>query len=225
MTYEFNVDRFYAQLLGAFSIFVHLHDRGMKPGSNWILWSVYLMLTDFTPNWALFYFRYFTRKMGETWIKLNCLFCEFNVDGFWAQLGVFFYFRYFRSKSQKSGRVCVISMTQLSFFTLPAQPQGTVSYSFLLSFFKLGGFRLTYWDLDVSSFFLSFFLTMCFFFHMLDWIFTKLGQKHVWVYGYKFYGSKNSPGVIWGHKGKKVNNVKNMKTAPIQNLIMPSCRQ
>ena len=37
--------------------------------------------------------------------------------------------------------------------TLPAQPQGTVSYSFL----KLGGFRLTYWDLDVSSFFLSFF--------------------------------------------------------------------
>ena len=71
--------------------------------------------------------------MGETWIKLNCLFCEFNVDGFWAQLGVFFYFRYFQSKSQKSGRVCVISMTQLSFFTLPAQPQGTVSYSFLLS--------------------------------------------------------------------------------------------
>ena len=56
-----------------------------------------------------------------------------------------------------------------------------------------------------SSFFLSFFLSNndCFFFHMLDWMFTKLGQKHVWVYGYKTYGSKNSPGVIWGHKGQK----------------------
>ena len=43
----------------------------------------------------------------------------------------------------------------------------------------------------------------CVFFHMLDWMFTKLGQKHVWVYGYKTYGSKNSPGVIWGHKGQK----------------------
>ena len=57
----------------------------------------------------------------------------------------------------------------------------------------------------MSSFFLSFFLSNndCFFFHMLDWMFTKLGQKHVWVYGYKTYGSKNSPGVIWGHKGQK----------------------
>ena len=42
-----------------------------------------------------------------------------------------------------------------------------------------------------------------YFFHMLDWMFTKLGQKHVWVYGYKTYGSKNSPGIIWGHKGQK----------------------
>ena len=41
----------------------------------------------------------------------------------------------------------------------------------------------------MSSFFLSFFLSNndCFFFHMLDWMFTKLGQKHVWVYGYKTY--------------------------------------
>ena len=31
---------------------------------------------------------------------------------------------------------------------------------------------------------------------MLDWMFTKLGQKHVWVYGYKTYGSKYSPRVI-----------------------------
>ena len=54
-----------------------------------------------------------------------------------------------------------------------------------------------------SSFFLSFFLTICFFFFMLDSIFTKLGQKHVWVDGYKTYGSKNSPGVIWGHRDQK----------------------
>ena len=79
MTYEFNVDRFYAQL-GAFSIFVHSHDRGMKPGSNWISWPVNLMLTDFTPNWALFLFSLFHMKEGP--------------------------------KCQKSGRVCVISMTQ-----------------------------------------------------------------------------------------------------------------
>ena len=59
---------------------------------------------------------------------------------------------------------------------------------------------------DDSCLVLSFFLSSnndCFFFHMLDWMFTKLGQKHVWVYGYKTYGSKNSLGVIWGHKGQK----------------------
>ena len=38
---------------------------------------------------------------------------------------------------------------------------------------------------------------------MLDWIFTKLGQKHVRVDGYKTYGSKNSQGVTWGHRGQK----------------------
>ena len=55
MTFEFNVDRFYAQL-GAFSIFTISHIREMKPGSNWIPWPMNLMLTDFTPNWALFLF-------------------------------------------------------------------------------------------------------------------------------------------------------------------------
>ena len=55
MTYEFNVDRFYAQL-GAFSIFVISHERGVKPGSNWISCSVNLMLMDFRPNWAFFFF-------------------------------------------------------------------------------------------------------------------------------------------------------------------------
>ena len=74
--------------------------------------------------------------------------------------------------------------------------------SFFFCMFLSRRRRLTYWDLDVSS---SFFLSNndCFFFHMLDWMFTKLGQKHVWVYGYKTYGSKNSPGVIWGHRGQK----------------------
>ena len=27
-----------------------------QPGSNWILWPINLMLTDFTPNWGLFLF-------------------------------------------------------------------------------------------------------------------------------------------------------------------------
>ena len=52
-----------------------------------------------------------------------------------------------------------------------------------------------------SIFFLL--LTICFFFHMLDRTFTKFGQKHVWVDTYKTYWSKNSPGVIWGHRGQK----------------------
>ena len=56
---------------------------------------------------------------------------------------------------------------------------------------------------------LSFFLTICFFFHMLDRIFTKLGQKQVWVDGYKTYGSKKSSGVIWGHRGQKDDFTKN----------------
>ena len=33
MTFEFNVDRFYAQM-GAFSVFTISHIREMKPGSN-----------------------------------------------------------------------------------------------------------------------------------------------------------------------------------------------
>ena len=34
-------------------------DRGIKPGSNWNSWHMNLMLTDFTPNWALFLFSLF----------------------------------------------------------------------------------------------------------------------------------------------------------------------
>ena len=44
---------------------------------------------------------------------------------------------------------------------------------------------------------------------MLDRIFAKLGQKQVWVDGYKTYGSKNSSGVIWGHRGQKDDFTKN----------------
>ena len=72
----------------------------------------------------------------------------------------------------------------------------------------------------MSSFFflLSFFLTICFFFHMLDRIFTKLGQKQVWVDGYKTYGSKNSSGVIWGHRGQKDDFTKNA-TPPTDYMV------
>ena len=66
------------------------------------------------------------------------------------------------------------------------------------------------------SFFLSFFLSNndCFFFHMLDWMFTKLGQKHVWMYGYKSYGSKKFTRGHMGSQGSKnVNHVKNMKNS------------
>ena len=90
MTYEFNVDRFYAQL-GAFSFFVISYDRRDK---TWDQIETHdlsnLMLTDFTPNWALFLFSLFHTirgvKPGSNWISM---FCEFNVDGFNAQLGAF----------------------------------------------------------------------------------------------------------------------------------------
>ena len=65
------------------------------------------------------------------------------------------------------------------------------------------------WRQHVSSSFFFLLLTICFFFHMLDWIFIKLGQKHVWVNGYKTYGFKNSCGVIWGHRGQKCHFTKN----------------
>ena len=45
-----------------------------------------------------------------------------------------------------------------------------------------------------SSFFLSsfFFLTICFFYHMLNVISTKLGQNDQWVSGYKITNSLTS---------------------------------
>ena len=94
MTYEFNVDRFDAQL-GAFSFFVISYDRGIKLGSNWNSWHMNLMLTDFTPNWALFLFSLF--HILERW---NLDQIESHDPGFscWQILrpiGRFFYFRYF----------------------------------------------------------------------------------------------------------------------------------
>ena len=111
-----------------------------------------------------------------------------------------------------------------SFFliTLPAQPQGIVSYSFLL---KLGGFRLTYWDLDVSSFFLSSFSQSA---SSSKCLIGSLPNSVRSMYGYmatKLMGLKIHPGSFGVTGVKNVNHMKNMKTAPIQNLIMSSCRQ
>ena len=58
----------------------------------------------------------------------------------------------------------------------------------------------------------SFFLTICFFFHTIDRIFTKLGQNDQCLNGHKSYQQFD----LKGHVGvRKVNHVKNMKTAPI----------
>ena len=93
----------------------------------------------------------------------------------------------------------------------------------LLLLLKLGGFRLTYWDLDVSSFFL---LTMiassstCLIGCLPNLVRSMCGCMATKLMGLKIYpGSYGVTGV------KNVNHVKNMKTAPIQNLIMSSCRQ
>ena len=90
-------------------------------------------------------------------------------------------------------------------------------------FIKLGGSRLTYWDLDVSSFFL---LTMiassstCFIGCLPNLVRSMCGCMATKLMGLKIHpGSYGVTGV------KNVNHVKNMKTAPIQNLIMLSCRQ
>ena len=115
MTFEFNVDRFYAQL-GAFSIFTISHIREMKPGSNWIPWPMNLMLKDFTPNWALFLFSSIHMLEGwnldqieshDQWILMLT---DFTPN--WA----LFLFSLFHtkegSKSKKKAGYGVISMTQ-----------------------------------------------------------------------------------------------------------------
>ena len=77
-----------------------------------------------------------------------------------------------------------------------------------------------------SSFFLSFFLTMiassstC-----LIGCLPNLVRSMCVCMATKLMGLKIHPGSYGVTRVKNVNHVKNMKTAPIQNLIMPSCRQ
>ena len=82
-------------------------------------------------------------------------------------------------------------------------------FPFLLSsFFMLRGTRNILCSFHffclLSSVFclLSFFLTICFFFHMLDRISTKLGHKYLWVTGYKSYAS------IWPQRSRRGHEVK-----------------
>ena len=77
-----------------------------------------------------------------------------------------------------------------------------------------------------SSFFLSFFLTMiassatC-----LIGCLPNLVRSMCGCMATKLMGLKIHPRSYGVTRVKNVNHVKNMKTAPIQNLIMPSCRQ
>ena len=52
-----------------------------------------------------------------------------------------------------------------------------------------------------------------------------LGQNDKWVSGYKKYQQFDLKGHVGVTEVKKVNHVKNMKTALISKLIMSSCRQ
>ena len=89
-----------------------------------------------------------------------------------------------------------------------------------------GRVRHLWWQMCLvllSSFF--FLLTICFFSRMLNWISTKLGQNDQWVSGYKSYQQFDLKGHVGVTGVKKVNHMKNMKTALISKLIMSSCRQ
>ena len=79
--------------------------------------------------------------------------------------------------------------------------KGEKKGSFLI--FKLGGFRLTYFFLAIS-FFLLLLLTICFFFHMLYPISTKLGQNDHWVSRYKSYQQFDLKGHVRVTEVKKV---------------------
>ena len=83
-----------------------------------------------------------------------------------------------------------------------------------MKFLKLGGFRLTYFFLAIS-FFLLLLLTICFFFHMLYQILTKLGQNDQWVINYKSYQQFD----LKGHVG--VTGVK--KVIFTENATPPTC--
>ena len=79
----------------------------------------------------------------------------------------------------------------------------------------------------MSSFFLSFFLltmiassSTCFIACLPNLVRSMCGCMAT-----KLMGLKIHPGSYGVTRVKNVNHVKNMKTVPIQNLIMPSCRQ
>ena len=81
MTCEFNVDRFYAQL-GAFSIFVILHERGVKMSKKWqgmchlddtALSSIFFLLSTFQMTIAnkqinQFWWNFVTMTSGHVYI-------------------------------------------------------------------------------------------------------------------------------------------------------------
>ena len=77
-----------------------------------------------------------------------------------------------------------------------------------------------------SSFFLSFFLTMiassstCLIGCLPNLVKSIYGRMATKLMGLKIHLRS-----FWVTGVKNVNHVKNMKTAPIQNLIMSSCRQ
>ena len=99
----------------------------------------------------------------------------------------------------------------------------------LYDFFKLGGFRLTYFFLAIS-FFLLLLLTICFFFHMLYPISTKLGQNDRWVSRYKSYQQFDLKGHVRVTEVKKVI-LKENATPPTwfigfwRNLVWITSRQ
>ena len=94
---------------------------------------------------------------------------------------------------------------------------------------KLGGFRLTYFFLAIS-FFLLLLLTICFFFHMLYPISTKLGQNDHWVSRYKSYQQFDLKGHVGVTEVKKVI-LKENATPPTwfigfwRNLVRITSRQ
>ena len=96
--------------------------------------------------------------------------------------------------------------------------------------FKLGGFRLTYFFLAISFFLLLLLLTICFFFHMLYPISTKLGQNDHWVSRYKSYQQFDLKGHVRVTEVKKVI-LKENATPPTwfigfwRNLVRITSRQ
>ena len=64
----------------------------------------------------------------------------------------------------------------------------------------------------------SFFLTICFFFHMLYRISTKLGHKHWWVHGYKSYKRFDLKGHVGVNRGQIVKNLPNA-TCPTNKVL------